>query len=165
LRILFLLFTLVSSAALSADTTKLHPFKHDGLNNITQTHAGKPFLLLLWSIDCPACYQELELIRHWSAKNPHISIVFVSTDPIEQQAEVKQVIEEYQLNHLKHWIFAQQPHAKLRSIIDPNWYGELPRSYLYNRQHKRYTHSGVLSAGSLKKIAAALNKASLNTAI
>lgn len=160
MRILFLLFALVSSAALSAEPTKLQAFKHDSLNDISQNHVGKPFLLLLWSIDCPACYQELELIRHWSAENPHINIVFVSTDSIGQQDEVKQVIEEYQLSHLKHWVFAQQPHARLRSIIDPNWYGELPRSYLYNQQHKRYTHSGILSASSLKKIAAALNKAS-----
>lgn len=112
--------------------------------------------MVLWSIDCPACYDELDLLTPWLKKHPSFNLVLISTDPINQQAEVKKVLEEYQLANRANWIFGIQAHALLRHAIDPDWYGELPRSYLFDHQHKPYAHSGVLSEATLIKIAQAL---------
>ena len=38
---------------------------------------------------------------------------------------------------------------KLRYVIDQDWYGELPRSYYYDADHQRSSHSGTLSQQQL----------------
>ena len=153
LKSLLTLLVLLCSSAIYAEPTTLRSFDSGSLKKITHQYSGKPFLLVLWSIDCPACYDELALLSPWLKKHSDVNLVLVSTDPKNQQGEVRQVINEYQLSHRENWIFGSQAHALLRQSIDPNWYGELPRSYLFDPQHKSYAHSGILSNPTLEKIA------------
>ena len=43
------------------------------------------------------------------------------------------------------WMFADSFVERLRSSIDPNWYGELPRSYYFDSNHRMQSHSGIVS--------------------
>jgi len=153
LKLLIILLALLCSSAIYAESDTLRPFDSTSLKKITHHYSGKPFLLVLWSIDCPACYDELALLSPWLKKYSAVNLVLLSTDPKDQQGEVKKVLNEYQLSHRENWIFGSQAHALLRQSIDPNWYGELPRSYLFDPQHKPFAHSGVLSNPTLEKIA------------
>ena len=34
---------------------------------------------------------------------------------------------------------------RIRYGVDPEWYGELPRTYFYNNEGNREAHSGILT--------------------
>lgn len=153
LRNLALILSLLYSSALFAEPIALKSFNEQSLKLISKQYAGQPFLMILWSLDCPACFDEFELLSHWVQKNPAANLVLISTDPVSQEVEVKKVLNEYQLAKRDNWIFSSQVHVSLRYAIDPNWYGELPRSYFFDQQHTPYAHSGVLSSEALTKIA------------
>ena len=42
-------------------------------------------------------------------------------------------------------VFTEDNSAKLRFEIDPSWYGELPRTYFFDKKHQRSGLSGVIS--------------------
>lgn len=116
---------------------------------ILQANKGKPFLLVLWSIDCPPCYEELELLGRYKRTNPSLKMVFISTDAVSDSDTVQQVLLENNLQDQDQWIFSDAPAHQLRYSIDPHWYGELPRSYLFSKTHGRKALSGKLDIDTL----------------
>ena len=46
-------------------------------------------------------------------------------------------------------MFADSFAERLRFSIDPNWYGELPRSYFFDESHEFKAHSGIVSEALL----------------
>lgn len=72
-------------------------------------------------------------------------LVLVSTDAEADQQSLQAVLARYQLQGLDSYIFDDSPAQYLRYAIDPSWYGELPRSYLFDQQHQRQAVSGLLS--------------------
>jgi hypothetical protein len=49
------------------------------------------------------------------------------------------------------WVFADDAPERLRYAIDPEWAGELPRTYLYDRSCGRIAVSGALSPEILRR--------------
>lgn len=126
-------------------------FQSDSLAEITKTHKDKPFILIFWSIDCPPCLIELANIQKFEQQFTPLKIVYVSTDSIEQSSDILKVLNSFQLEDREHWVFANVMPERLRYAIDPNWYGELPRSYFYDESLKRTAHSGILSSANLQQ--------------
>ena len=155
LRTLSCLICLLACAS-SVFATELKLFDNGSLASIKRSQKA-PFLLVLWSLDCPPCYKELKLLGPWSEKNPTIPVVLVSADPLERQQEAVELLNSFKLEKLESWIFGVQSHAMLRHSIDPTWYGELPRSYLYDTQLKAHAHSGLMTQRTLDKIATAFS--------
>lgn len=119
-------------------------FEPDSLQTIEKLHNGRPFLLVLWSLDCPPCREELDLLSELSKRNREFQLVLVSTDTEESSGQLAAVLESHQLGKAESWVFSEAGAERLRYKIDPDWYGEIPRSYFYDQNHQRTALSGAL---------------------
>ncbi|MDP6652171.1 MAG: hypothetical protein QGF90_08715 [Gammaproteobacteria bacterium] len=77
--------------------------------------------------------------------NPDLPFVLISTDSIEPREFSEEFLEDFQLSEIESWMFADSFVERLRFSIDPNWYGELPRSYFFDANHEMDAHSGIMS--------------------
>ena len=121
------------------------PFTHATLEEIKNEYLGREFLLGLWSIDCPPCLVELELMAKVLKSRPDLPYVLVSTDSIDLQATAAEYLEDFGLEGRRSYMFADSLTERLRYSIDPSWYGELPRSYFFEANHSFQAHSGIVS--------------------
>lgn len=124
------------------------------LGSIDSAMSPAPRLVVMWSLDCPACFEELDLISQMLEQHPDMAISLISTDDDDQRmAEVAEVYQQPGLKNTSRWVYAPNQGQRLRYSIDPNWQGELPRSYYVDKNGKRHGHSGLLTK---QQIAAAL---------
>lgn len=121
------------------------PFISGSYQKILADHQGVPFALILWSLSCSSCLKEMPVLAELKQQHPEFTLVFVSTDTLDEINEINPLLERYRLTDLENWIFAGDNAQKLRFEIDPAWYGELPRAYFFNRSQERTAISGVLS--------------------
>lgn len=141
------IFWLAASTSFAAPTPQ--PFESDSLAKIVHSRQGKPFLLVLWSLDCSVCMKELDTWGRLVKKQPKLDLILVSTDAPELAGEVSAVLEMRGLGRVESWIFAEGDAPELRYAVDPAWYGELPRSYFYEVDGQRRAVSGVIEAEEL----------------
>lgn len=127
----------------------IQPFNTTTFAELKEELAGKPFVVSLWSVDCLPCRVELDMLGKLKADNPDFPLVLISTDPIDEREEAVYILEEYGLEAIESWMFADAFIERLRFSIDPGWYGELPRSYFYNATHGSVAHSGILTREKL----------------
>ena len=59
------------------------------------------------------------------------------------------MLREHGLDHAENWAATVPFDTRLRFTIDPLWYGELPRSYLFDADNSRQAISGVLGEETL----------------
>lgn len=136
------------SASISAEPM---PFQPQSLEQIAGARTGQPFLLVLWSVDCPPCIKELSHLQQLRDRFDARSLVLVSTDGPEQYELVEQTLAHFGLETVESWAFADQFPERLRYHIDPEWFGELPRAYFYDTGHQRTATSGTLSLATLEE--------------
>ena len=77
--------------------------------------------------------------------NPDLPFVLISTDPIEDREWAYDFLQDFGLAERPSWMFADSFEERLRFSIDPNWYGELPRSYFFDADHQMHSHSGIMT--------------------
>lgn len=146
---------ILSAAILCYSTVAIadnvRPFTAQSFEQIKASFQGKEFLLGLWSVDCPPCMVEMEFMAELTRLNPDIPYVLVSTDSIEQKAYSAEFLEDVGLADKESWMFADSFVERLRFTIDPNWYGELPRSYFFDENHAMQSHSGIVSEELLQR--------------
>jgi hypothetical protein len=128
---------------------KLHAFGISSFAELKTELSGQPFVLSLWSVDCLPCRVELEMLGELKKQDPSFPLVLISTDSIEKREEAIYILEEYALDGIDSWMFADAFVERLRFSIDPGWYGELPRSYFYDKDHSFIAHSGILTREKL----------------
>lgn len=127
------------------------PLKRGSFKQIVAAHAGKPFIVAMWSLSCAHCGADLEIFERLANKYPQFNLVLISTDSPEQDADIKRTLVKYQLKpaakrqgKVESWVFADSYTERLRFEIDSQWYGELPRTYFYDAGGKATAISGVL---------------------
>lgn len=126
------------------------PFTADSLAKIRAQYAGRPFILSLWSVrDCSYCIAELTMLGRL-AKTRKLPLVLVATDSPELAPAMQKTLDRLGLAHADSWVFDDAIPERLRHAIDPAWYGELPRTYLYDAQHRREAAVGELSEKRLR---------------
>ena len=121
----------------------IRPFISGSYSQILEKRS-KPFVLILWSLDCPSCYKELEMLSQFNKRHIQHDIVLVSTDIEASNNEIQAVLKEYKLEHIESWVFSGTSDESLRFEVDPSWHGELPRSYLFKTRDKKQVISGLL---------------------
>ena len=136
-------------ATAAADNFK--PFTTESFAQIKAGFNGSEFLVGLWSVDCPPCLVELEMMGQLLKTNPELPFVLISTDPIEQRDLAFEFLEDFELDGIESWMFADSFSERLRYNIDPNWFGELPRSYFFDSSHARHAHSGIMTLDLLNE--------------
>ena len=106
--------------------------------------------MALWSLDCPPCRAELDLLGKIHQENPRLRLVLISTDDSSQVQAAQDVLHKSGLDKVESWIFGEPNAQRLRYEIDAAWYGELPRSYFYAADHIRVSVSGALKPHQLE---------------
>lgn len=141
----FLALSLVLPGWGGAQATDLpRAYRSGGLAQITQARQGKPFVMLLWSLECSVCMKELDFLAKMLREHPGMDMVMISTDEASTGGEASSVLEVHGLGKAESWIFAEDDAQRLRYEIDPSWYGELPRAYFYDAAHQRVAVSGAV---------------------
>ncbi len=142
-KILLVSFYFIS---VNASGEYLHAFNSEILLKQQQENKGKRWLMLLWSVDCPPCYKELALLRDLRKQYELLPIIIINTDDNDEVSEERaQVIKQFELDDLLNLYFVEGQGAYNRYSIDPNWHGELPRSYFIDEQGKAIGKSGLLN--------------------
>ncbi len=120
------------------------------LTGIKKQNMGEKWLMLLWSVDCPPCFKELDMIQKLNKKQADLNVVLINTDASEDTLlRRREIINKFQLMDLPNFHFAADQGAQSRFIIDPNWYGELPRSYFFESNGQSHGKSGVVDESLL----------------
>ena len=143
-----MLLTLWASTAAAAE---LQSFTAGSLAAIQKKYAGRPFILSMWSANwCGHCITELTMLGKAVKSNKQLPLVLVATDTPEFSAAIRQTQNRLGLATVDSWVFDDDIPERLRHAVDPAWHGELPRTYLYDAQHRREAVVGVLSEQKLK---------------
>ena len=137
------------AAPIWAQAADPRPFDAASPRAIDAAHAGKPYVLVLWSLYCEPCRDEMAQWGPLKKKHPGVAFVLVSTDLAEDRAAVAAFLERHELGGVESWMFADEFAERVRYAIDPAWRGELPRTYLFDAGHRRTAHSGRLDAKAL----------------
>ena len=133
-----------------ANAGELKPFDAKSPAAIAQAHAGRPYVLVLWSLYCDPCRHEMKLWGPLQEKYPGVGFVLVSTDAESDRAMTAEFLRRHDLRGVETWMFADEFSERVRHAIDPAWRGELPRTYVYDAAHRRHAHSGVLDPKALE---------------
>ncbi len=140
------LILLFATAAVHAGP-ELRRFDSDSYQAIVEAHRGEPFLLVFWSLECPPCYKELQMLGEAGAGEA-FAAVFVSTDGPAEEARITETMQRFGLERAESWVFDGNP-PQLRFSIDRTWYGELPKSYLFDASHQRKAITGLLERAAI----------------
>lgn len=140
---LFLLLLLLSSFAVHA-ATNLRDFVPGSYQQILAQQANKPFVFIIWSITCPSCIKDMELISALHKKTPELKIIMLAADDLSAKDQIQTILSKHDLDRLENWVYADDNTQKLGYEIDPQWYGELPRTYFFDAKQQRTGVSGVI---------------------
>jgi hypothetical protein len=84
-------------------------------------------------------------------KYPELDLVFVATDTPEQKQEIAKTLQRYRLQNKESWVFADSFVERLRYEVDPQWYGELPRTYFFDAQGVSIAISGKVERDQVEQ--------------
>ena len=113
---------------------------------VKQDNITQKWLVLLWSVDCPPCMKELALVQKLQQKQKNLAVVMINTDTEESsEQERSDIIKHFNLVNLKKFHFTEGQEAQQRYQVDPQWFGELPRSYFIDEQGKFHGKSGLIA--------------------
>ena len=136
---------------LPAQAEALRPFVAGSAQALRAARADRPFVLALWSLTCSHCQEELALLGRLRVQYPALDVVLVSTDAPEDAAALSATLARHGLTRTEAWVFADPFTEILHQEIDPRWSGELPRTYLHNRDRSVRAVSGRLPAEKLER--------------
>ncbi|WP_265919936.1 thioredoxin domain-containing protein [Cupriavidus nantongensis] len=119
-------------------------FESANAARIAASQQGKPFVLVVWSLDCVYCKRNFDAIGKLRARHPDLRVVTLATDSAEASPQVQQMLERVRLTR-NAWVFGHEPQERLRYAVDPDWMGEMPRTYFYRADGQRQGVSGVIS--------------------
>jgi len=143
-----LLYLSITCSAV-AQETKL--FIRGSQQAIVLSHQGHPFVLALWSLDCTHCRSDMELFDRLAKKYQDFELVLISTDTPEQKKAIAHTLQHYRLQRAESWVFADTFAERLRYEIDPQWYGELPRTYFFDVAGNSTAVSGKIERKQLER--------------
>jgi thiol-disulfide isomerase/thioredoxin len=148
-RLLMLLLVLLAPAVMA--DTPVRSFVAGSLAQIQAARQGKPFVLAFWSIGCTHCPTELKTLGDLKRRHPKLDVVLVAADTPDDAPQTALLAKSYGLGKVEQWVFADLMPERLRFEIDRRWYGELPRTHFYDRNHKVEAVSGVVPEERLQR--------------
>jgi len=127
-------------------------FDKQAWQDIQKQNLHSNWIAVFWSLECPPCFKELKTISSMIKLDPDLKLVLINTDAdIEMKSQMDEVIDQYQLNDLILMHFADGRASQNRYEIDPTWYGELPRSYFFNKAGESQGRSGLVEKKILEQ--------------
>lgn len=145
------LVLLVALAGATAQAAEPRPFVSGSMQQIRAAHAGRPFVLALWSLTCSHCQEELAQLGMLQHRHPQLNVVLISTDTPDDATALTTTLARHGLVRAEAWVYADGFAERLRFEIDPRWGGELPRTYFFDRAHAVTARSGALVPAELER--------------
>ena len=108
----------------------------------------QPTIVALWSSDCSHCKKNLQMLSALVKSNQKLRVITVAAEP--ETAVLAPMLERYQLPGPRYAYGSDSPEA-IAYAIDPNWAGELPRTFLFNGAGQKEKISGVISRQTAEK--------------
>jgi len=121
------------------------PFEINTRNVIEKKYLNQPLIISFWSIDCPYCIDDLKKLGKALSKNKNVKLTTVCVDGKESAKKAERILNLAHLPEHERYQYAEVDEDKLRYSIDPTWYGELPRTYFYDKAHQVTPLSGKIS--------------------
>lgn len=141
-----LLIGLVAAAA-QASSFK-HLDREQAKQLLEPAHYKQPTVVLLWSSDCVHCKKNLAMLRGMIKRNKAMRVLTVAVEP--ETAALAPILDRHNMPAERYAYGADNPEA-LAYALDPNWAGELPRTYLFNGAGGKQAVSGVLTSQGVEK--------------
>ena len=121
------------------------PFTPGSLSQVLAQREGKPFILVLWSLECQYCPTELKTLSELKRSHPKLDVVLIATDEVSDTPQLLSRTQSYGIANAEQWVFAEDMPERFPLEIDERWYGEVPRTYFYDRKHQREVKTGLVS--------------------
>lgn len=138
-------FWIVSGIQFShADNPPLKTLTLQTYQKLLHDYSHKPFLLIIWSIDCPSCLEEMQLLSELHERYPQLKMIMLATDPKSATEQIQMYLEQYQLHDIENFLFDEKDTERLHQLIDKSWRGEVPRSYFFKNAKNRKAVSGLI---------------------
>lgn len=134
-----------------AGAADLRPFGRGEMVRLLAERQGRPFALTLWSIDCPHCKGTLRQLAALAQAQPQLDLVVVNTDNLGEKKTIAAMLDATGLAQRDTWVFGDEAPERLRFEIDRRWGGEMPRTYLFDGDHKVVAFSGPVAAEALQQ--------------
>ncbi len=120
--------------------------------DIKKNYQGKKWLTLLWSVDCPPCMKELAIVQSLQQQQRELAIVIINVDTYEESEQQRdKILAHFNLASQTNLHFSEGLVDQSRYLIDPHWFGELPRSYFIDEAGTFHGKSGLASKQLLEK--------------
>jgi hypothetical protein len=146
------LFPSESTRESKSTPTNSQVFGSDIYEEIKQKYQGKKWLTLLWSVDCPPCMKELAIVKTLQQQQSELPIVIINVDTFEGSAQQRNnVVAHFNLASQINLHFSDGLEDQSRYLIDPHWFGELPRSYFIDEAGTFHGKSGLASKPLLER--------------
>lgn len=146
-----LLFPMLVAGAHGGDN--IRAFGPDSLRQITAKHAGKPYVVVVWGLDCAYCDSSFAALADVQRERK-FAVVTIATDPADDPQARRLIVKKLHASGLvsQTWAFGDAPAEQLRYAIDPKWFGEMPRTYWVNARGEKHAYSGALSTSVIDKL-------------
>ncbi len=127
-----------------AVAAELRAFDADSLAALRTVHSGKPFVLAFWSVHCEPCRAEMADWKTLRRRYPGIPVVLVAADSLRERVVIDAFLKRYDPGSVERWAFADDFQERIRYSVDRSWRGELPRTYLFDTEHRGDAISGAI---------------------
>ncbi|MCA1566972.1 MAG: TlpA family protein disulfide reductase [Acidobacteria bacterium] len=129
-----------------------------GLKNLLQrgeAGAARPLLLNFWATWCEPCRKEFpDLVQIGSEyRGRGLEFALVSADDVSEiKNTVPKFLREMRATAMPAYLLNATETETAIAQVDPQWGGELPATFLFDRQGKlAYKHFGIIDPGKLRE--------------
>ena len=129
----------------------------DGLKNLLSrgaAGAARPLLINFWATWCVPCRKEFpDLVKIDSEyRGRGLEFVVISADDVaELKTDVPKFLGQMRATMPAYLLNASDTEAAIAQV-DPTWRGELPATFLFDRQGKLvFKHTGIINAAELRQ--------------
>jgi thiol-disulfide isomerase/thioredoxin len=146
--------TLAASLAASAIAQdQVKSFDMGSLAQIVADAKGKPLVVMVWSLDCSYCEPSFKALAD-EQRRSGLKVATIATDSADDDEATRMIRKKLSDAHLQGeaWAFGPAPSERLRHAIDPNWRGEMPRSYWFNGRGGKKAYSGIITPEKISSL-------------
>jgi len=143
------------SAPAEAAPPKVTELKEAGLRELLEggRAAGRPLLINFWATWCVPCREEFPDLVKLRAAYPADKLGFALIsldDPSDIAGSVPAFLAEMRATDFASYLLNADDSDAAINLIDPTWHGELPATFLFDRQGKVvYNHKGRIKVPEL----------------
>ena len=107
-------------------------------------------VLNFWATWCQPCVEEIPLFIKLQKEHPEISVVGISMDELNQEAQVQSFAQNHGMNY-RVALRDGEDFEKMVNSIDPQWIGALPATFVFKNGTRVYSKTGAITEKELQQ--------------